>query len=56
ANTVIKAILAYAQDDVVAGADGTLDPSPDTAADLPPTDTLTTVRIGANFGGNYLNG
>jgi hypothetical protein len=44
--TAFKTILAYAQDDVVLGVDGTLDASPDETADLPLTDTLTTFRIG----------
>ena len=51
-----KVIGAYAQDDVVVALDGTIDPTPDTSVDLPPTDTLTTARIGDDHnGGNSVN-
>lgn len=57
AGTSFKATGAYAQNDVIAGLDGTLDASPDTSADLPATDTLTTVRIGkARAASNFFNG
>ncbi len=52
AATSFKIIGAYAQDDVIVGLDGTLDASPDTTADLPPTDTLTTARIGDSSTGS----
>ena len=54
AGVSFAAIGAYAQDDVVAGLDGTLDATPDTSADLPPTDTLTTVRIGNDHTGTFI--
>ncbi len=57
AATSFKIIGAYAQDDVIVGLDGTLDASPDTTADLPLTDTLTTARIGDSSTGSMpLNG
>jgi len=45
ANVTIKVVTAYAQDDGVNVLNGTLS-GPDTSADLPTTDTLTTLRIG----------
>ncbi len=57
AGTSFKAIGAYAQDNVVAGKDGVLDATPDTTADFPTADTLTTVRIGDSHAGDRtLNG
>ena len=52
AGTSFKAIGAFAQDDVVAGKDGVLDATPDTTADFPTADALTTVRIGDSHAGD----
>ena len=57
AGTPYKAVGAFAQDDVIAGKDGVLDATPDTSADLPTADALTTVRIGDSHAGDRtLNG
>lgn len=56
ANTEFKAAGTYVQDDVRAFLIGVADATPDFAADLPPTDTLTAFRIGRGDSDRYLNG
>ncbi len=54
-NTAFKSVGAYSQDSLNHAIDGTLG-TEDTSVDLPTTDTLTIFRIGADSGGNELNG
>lgn len=54
-NTPFKVAASYADDDIVSAIDGSLETA-DTAVGIPLTDNPTTLRIGADSGGNQWNG
>lgn len=56
AGVSFKCTLAYQQDDLIAGLDGSLDGTPDTILDMPTADTLTTFHIGMGHSSERLNG
>ncbi len=55
AETASGEIVAYIDDDVVMAVDSTLETA-DTTAAIPLADNPTTLRVGADSGGNYWNG